>query len=53
MVVISLLIKLKNEQVGEQKSNTSDSDIAVNSNEKNRIFVSPLAKRIAEKIHRS
>ena len=31
----------------EQKSNTSDSDIAVNINEKNRIFASPLAKRIA------
>ena len=35
----------KKEQVSEQRSNTSDS--AVNSNEKNRIFVSPLAKRIA------
>ena len=37
----------KKEQVSEQRSNTSDSDSAVNSNEKNRIFVSPLAKRIA------
>ena len=38
---------VKIEQVDEQKSNTSDSDIAVNINEKNRIFASPLAKRIA------
>ena len=37
----------KKEQVSEQRSNTSDSDSAVNSNEKKRIFVSPLAKRIA------
>ena len=37
----------KKEQVSEQRSSTSDSDSAVNSNEKNRIFVSPLAKRIA------
>ena len=37
----------KKEQASEQRSNTSDSDSAVNSNEKNRIFVSPLAKRIA------
>ena len=34
-------------QVDEQKSNISDGDIAVNINEKNRIFASPLAKRIA------
>ncbi len=38
---------VKIEQVTEQKFNISDSDIPVNSNEKNRIFVSPLAKRIA------
>ena len=37
----------KKEQVSEQRSNASDSDSAVNSNKKNRIFVSPLAKRIA------
>ena len=38
---------VKIEQVDEQKSNTSNSDIAININEKNRIFASPLAKRIA------
>ena len=38
---------VKIEQFDEQKSNTSDSDIAININEKNRIFATPLAKRIA------
>ena len=38
---------MKIEQVDEQKPNTSDSDVAININEKNRIFASPLAKRIA------
>ena len=38
---------VKIEQVDEQKSNTSDSNITLNIDEKNRIFASPLAKRIA------
>ena len=38
---------VKIEQVEEQKSNSSDSDIVVNINDKKRIFASPLAKRIA------
>ena len=38
---------VKIEQVDKKKSNTSDSDIAVNINQKKRIFASPLAKRIA------
>ena len=38
---------IKIEQVDEKISNSSDSDIAVDINEKKRIFASPLAKRIA------